>query len=37
MEYREAFSILDGITSGALPDTEAALIEAITVYRSMGT
>lgn len=36
MEYREAFNIIDGITTGALPDTETALIEAIAVYRNMG-
>ena len=27
MEYREAFTILDGIASGASPDTETALIK----------
>ena len=36
MEYTEAFNILDGITSGALPNTETALIEAIAVYHNMG-
>ena len=36
MEYREAFTILDGIASGALPDTETAMNEAIAVYRNMG-
>jgi hypothetical protein len=36
MDYTEAFTALDAITSGKVADTEAALRETIHVYRSLG-
>lgn len=37
MDYTEAFKALDAIASGKVADTESALVEAIHVYRSLGT
>jgi hypothetical protein len=37
MDYTEAFNRLDAIVTGKLPDTEAALSDAISVYRSLGS
>jgi protoporphyrinogen oxidase len=35
MDYTEAITLLDSIQAGAMPDTDTALTNAITVYREL--